>query len=266
MTLKPLKTLNLLALGACFIAGASAQQATLTLTDPNPQSYAVYGNGGGVYTSPYTFSVTTGGVTTTGVFLSCDDFMDDVYMGESWTATETSLQNNILPESTPNQTVYFDRNSVQNQQQQYSEVAYLAADLLQWGSANGFGNQTAAEYSFAIWSIFDPTDVANFMSGGVSNGSQMLTNFVSDVNADVAAAVSFVKGGGTVANETIYTPILGTQNPSSDPQPQEFIQVSGANQFASTPESSFVAGLAIDLLFVFGLVAVVLRRRIALAK
>jgi len=260
MTQNPLRLLNLLVLCACFAVGASAQQVTLDMTQVNPQSYAVYGDGGGVFTSPYTFSVTAGGITTPSILLSCDDFMDDVFTGESWTANVTSLQNNILGEASPNTTVYFDTASVANQEQQYSEVAFLAADLMLWGSANGYGNQKAAEYSFAIWSIFDSPGVAAFMADGVSDGSQTLNNFANDVNNYVAAAVNFVTGGGTVANETIYTPVAGTQNPSGDPAPQEFIQVSGSNLFAATPEPSFLVGLLIDLFCVVGLVAVLHRR------
>jgi len=256
MTLKLLKTLGFLILVTSFVAVAPAQ-VTLTLTAANPQAYAVYGNGGGVYTSPYTFTEVNNGVTTTNTLLSCDDFIDDVFIGESWQATDTSLQNNILGETSANQTVYFDRNSASNQQTQYSEVAYLAATLMSYASMHGgYGNQTAAELSFAIWSVFESSAVNTFLSNGVtdSNG-HVLANFATDVANDVAAAATFVANpNNIVATEDIFTPIAGTQNPRNDPAPQEFIKVQGGNQFAPTPEPSFIAGLMIDLLFAIGLV------------
>ena len=256
MKLKLLNTLGLLVLAASFVSGAFAQQATLNLVNANAD-YAVFGNGGGVYTDPYTFSITQGSVTSTGVLLSCDDFLNDVFVGESWTTNVTSLQANILGEAAPNQTVYYDKTDAAAQQLQYSEVAYLAANLAQWGSANGYGTQTAAEYSFAIWDIFAPTAVANFMSGGVTHNGVTLVNFANDVAADVSAAQSFVQGGGVVANETIYTPVSGNGTGTG---PQEFVAVSGHNQLTPTPEPSFIAGLAVDLLFVVGLVGVFRRR------
>lgn len=261
MKLKLLKTLGLTVLAASFVGGASAQQATLNLMNANAD-YAVFGNGGGVYTDPYTFSVTQGGVTSTGVLLSCDDFLNDVFVGESWTTNVTSLQGDILGEASPNQTVYYDKTDAAAQQLQYSEVAYLAANLAQWGSANGYGTQTAAEYSFAIWDIFAPTAVGNFMSGGVTHNGSVLANFATNVANDVAAAQSFVQGGGIVANETIYTPVTGNGNGSG---PQEFVAVTGHNQQVPTPEPSFIVGLAVDLLFVVGLVGM-FRRRLSLTR
>jgi len=254
MTRTLLKTLFCLALATCFVGGAFGQTVNLTITAPNPDWYSL----GGVYTNPYTFDV--GGAT--GVLLSCDDFFNDVYLGESWKAQQTALST-IENETSVNNNVYFPGNSsqaqnlpnngtnpVQQQQFGYEEIAYLAANLYYNASADDWGNAQAAQLSYAIWDIYDPSLLAN-------NTQHLDSTDLTAAQNDVAAAQTFVKNGGTVGSALIFTPMCGnsvctTQTPGAQ---QEFIEVLSPNSGAPMPEPSLVAFLAVDLIFVLALVA-----------
>lgn len=244
--LRPLNGVILLL--ASLAPGAQAVQDQLQLVNAG-----AYYPMGGVYTSPYGVSING----AAAVLLICDDFTTDVTVGQIWTASVTSfadLQAGTNPAGTPT----FNPGSpaplsvIQN----YATAAVLSAELM---SLPSFASETAGEYSYALWSIFD-TSLLNSTTNayGTLSGAELKAaqKDLSDAQAMVAGAttgnvVDLSKisiGGLSINGLTIYTP---------DPlfSSQEFLQV-------SMPEPSSHAVLAVDLLAIAGLI-VVLRRRMA---
>jgi PEP-CTERM motif len=180
----------------------------------------------GVYTSPYTGTV--GGVANTPII--CDDFADDSYIGESWSATVStvaSLAGNVKWASEA------------NAQQNYEIAAWLAEDLL------STSNKTATEdISFAIWLALDP-NVATYLSsdpGTLSAAEGWITTAENAITTEDLTAADF-------SNVLVYTPVAGTAvNCNSGPcpadSPQEFLVV--------TPEPGSFFLLLLGLLAVAG--------------
>ena len=192
----------------------------------------------GVYTSPYTGTV--GGVANTPVI--CDDFADDSYIGESWSATVStvaSLAGNVKWASET------------DAQQNYEIAAWLAEDLL------STSNTTATEdISYAIWLALDP-NVATYLSsdpGTLSAAEGWITTAENAITTEDLTAADF-------ANVLVYTPVAGTAvncNGGLCPadSPQEFLVV-------DAPEPGSI------LLLILGLVALAAfarRRRFATAS
>ncbi len=74
----------------------------------------------GVYVGPYT--ATVNGVTTTVI---CDDFADETYLGESWTASSTTFSSLGSTLNTQKWNL-----SGSQQTQLYNEAAWLVTQLL----------------------------------------------------------------------------------------------------------------------------------------
>ena len=176
----------------------------------------------GVYTSPYTGTV--GGVANTPII--CDDFADDSYIGESWSATVStvaSLAGNVKWASEA------------NAQQNYEIAAWLAEDLL------STSNKTATEdISFAIWLALDP-NVATYLSsdpGTLTAAQGWITAAENAITTDDLTAADF-------ANVLVYTPVAGTAvncngEPCPENSPQEFLVV-------DAPEPGSILLLALGL-------------------
>ncbi|HEX4076225.1 MAG TPA: PEP-CTERM sorting domain-containing protein [Candidatus Acidoferrales bacterium] len=187
----------------------------------------------GIYTSPYTGTV--GGVANTPVI--CDDFADDSFIGESWSATVSTVASLAGDAKWASET---------NAQQNYEIAAWLAEDLL------STSNTTSVEdMSYAIWLALDPTDVQNYLAsdpGTLSAAQSWISTAESAITTQGLTAADF-------GNVLVYTPVAGSAvNCNSGPcpvnSPQEFLVV--------TPEPSSI------LLLLIGLIAVVgfaLRRR-----
>jgi hypothetical protein len=215
-------------------------------------------NLGGVYTSPYTGQI-NGGST---IPVICDDFHDDSYVPELWTAYVTPLTNVLGESSTDSYLRWMSGWSGSgsmanplplNQQQAYGAAAILAIDIL---NSSGLSQE---EYSFAMWELFDPTQAS----------AALPSQYQPTVAGMLSTAVGIATGGSLNSslngyNVTIYS-YDAAANPLGPvgcgghcpPPPQEFITVSMA-------EPSFPAVLGLDLLAVAGLVLVV-RRRLASA-
>ena len=111
----------------------------------------------GVYTSPYTGQI-NGGPT---IPVICDDFADDSYVPEQWTAYQTALSSVVsgTPDTylrwlnTAGATVTINGSTL-NQAQAYAVAAVLAFDILQ---SSGVAQE---DYSFAMWELFDPTQAS----------------------------------------------------------------------------------------------------------
>lgn len=164
----------------------------------------------GVYTSPYTGTV--GGVANTPVI--CDDFADDSYVGESWSATVSSvasLAGNVK------------WGSETNAQQNYEIAAWLVEDLL------STSNKTATEdISFAIWLSLDPA-VASYLTstypdpGTLAAAQGWIATAQNAITTQDLTAADF-------ANVLVYTPVAGTAvncngGPCPANSPQEFLVV-----------------------------------------
>lgn len=235
--LRPLN--GMIVLLGCLAASAFAQTVDMKLV--NTGAGYVMGSTG-VYTSPYGISV-NGGATT---LMICDDFTTDIGINHTWTATVTTLaalQAGTEPSGTPK----FDP-TPNAQVYNYAVAAVLAEELVTTNPAS----ETAGEFSYALWGIFDTT----LLNSTVNPYGTLTPSELAAAKLDLSNAQQVVAGvtdqNGVIdlsklPNLTIYTPQPLTAS-------QEFLQVSMA-------EPSYPAVLAVDLLAVVGLI-VVLRRRI----
>ncbi len=176
---------------------------------------------GGVYVGPYNFTGNIKGQS--GTFqLVCDDFADEVYPGESWNVTLSSLP------SLSN--VQFSGST------QYQEIAWLTQQMFQ-----NLGNaQTVGDIQWAIWDIFDPGVSSNDPYGTLSTTDQQnVANWLNSAGTQYA--------GGNYSNVAFYTAVLGSQ-PSGDGRPQEYVGLT------PTPEPSafLLVGLGLSLALIFG--------------
>lgn len=137
----------------CFAPSALAQ-TQLELTGVNGNNYD------GIYIGPYDIQV--GGSSGQTYGMICDDFNDDIHVGSTWNANPVSVN-----ASTLSQTLF---GSQQGALQGYEEVAALSYAIL-------FGNQGAtnnALMQYAIWAIFSPTQVQNYLNA-TGYGSEWAT-------------------------------------------------------------------------------------------
>jgi hypothetical protein len=177
---------------------------------------------GDVYIGPYT--ATIDGVSTSVI---CDDYDDESYIGETWTANVTTL-------SSLGGTKWVDLGNSTNL---YEEAAWLSINLLSAGQGQ------AGDIQFAIWTLFD-ANALNALSGADQ----------ANVWCWIDAAEAQTFSPGEFANVLIYTadmtdPIRCDGNYCANTPPQEFIVV--------TPEPSQLILMLTGLL----VVAVAVRRK-----
>lgn len=199
---------------------------------------------GGVYAGPY--QATVNGVPTPVI---CDDFLDESYLDEAWTAdmsTVASLGTNVK--------------WGQSNQLRYDQAAWLAVEMFLPVNSNP---ATMAEISFAIWDIFDPgpSGAINYLASypGVN------PTYVSGAKNWVSMAQSQTFTSGEFSEVQVYSvdssqPITcgGGKCPTAGP-PQEFLVV-------ATPEPPALAFLAVDLLSLLAVVLFVRRRALTAAN
>jgi len=201
----------------------------------------------GVYTGPYT--ATINGVSTQVV---CDDWVDESFVGDSWTADVNSLQ----PLSNPSETKYG------NNQLVYDQAAWLVTAMENPGTTCTYSADCVGDISFALWELplckgstlsSCPTTTGypfSYLSGNdLANAQSWLSQ---------ALAMSSVSDftTGEFSNFQIYTPNNANHGP-----PQEFLVEDAASQVTTAAESPTLLLLGTDL---FGLLALVIvfRRRI----
>ena len=226
----------------------AAEPPTVTFALNSPGSGA---NLAGVYTSPYTGTI-NGGPTTNVI---CDDFADESYVPETWTAYQTSLSS-LTSSADPYlnwQTSTFSQASSLTQTQDYQVAAILAIKILQAST----GSTQQKDLSFALWALFDPYGNGNPSDPGAL-GQLSAYGDTSDINAAIAdlnAAIGDLTtgiNGQSVSsylsnyNVTIYSWDKAAGAPTGAcggpcPAPQEFITV-------TAPEASTPVVLAADLL------------------
>jgi hypothetical protein len=227
--------LCILLLGTVSAFGA----VSMTLVNANA-NYAM----GGVYTSPYGLSV-NGGATT---LMICDDFLTNVYVGQTWQAQVTSLAD-VQAGTNPSGTPKFG-NNVAN----YATAAVLAAQLMGLGN---FASAAAGEISYAIWGVFDPTLLTNNPATGEGHLTSVQLAAAQQYLADARAVVDAATQNGTVNLSAI--PYLTIYTPDPLRASQEFLLV-------SMPEPAFIAILFVESLGMLGFVMFLRRRRMARAR
>jgi hypothetical protein len=189
---------------------------------------------GAVYVGPY--YATVGGSANTPVI--CDDYADESYVPESWTAYVTNETN---AGTTTNPLKYGDNQSL------YNEMSYLATQL----TANQSNTAVADAIQFAIWDL----GVENLTGSGITDlplpgGSTCTTFNMTNTACWMNQAAGY--SSTSFSNVTIYsfdTCTTTANSPcSSTNPPQEFLAV-------STPEPSAI------LLLVLGISGLFLLKR-----
>jgi hypothetical protein len=245
----------------------AAQTATLYLNSPGSGE-----NLAGVYTSPY-YGTINGGST---VPVICDDFADESFVPEEWTANVTNLSS--LSSSTVDANLKWGTSATGTsndvngsdpvsgtwnltQAAAYDVAALLAIDILEnSGPANA---QTQEDLSFAMWGLFDSSAAFGALAGlpDQANAENDLSAAFSQYNTLTSNGdlSSYISSFGTV---TIYSyvspsnggmtplcgsPLVGCAANGYQLPPQEFITV-------TAPEASTPVLLAIDLLGLMALV------------
>jgi len=156
--------------------------------------------------------------------LICDDFVDDVYIGESWTATISNINTieangQMTPAAGSLAAV-----AGQTKLKAYLEAAYLYNKLV-----SNLDSSTSVDINHAVWAIFSATPYnaasAALFAEANANTSESDTSMFNDI--------------------VFYTPVAGTQTLNGAPvagRPQEFI--------GKVPEPSSLALLAFGLFFI----------------
>jgi hypothetical protein len=218
---------------------------------------------GGVYTSPYYGDIETDDSPGPTVPVICDDFADNSFIPESWTAYVTPLSS-ILSETTTDSTLKFSTgwngttgpasspSLTLTQTQTYTAAAILAVDIL---NSTGLAQD---EYSYALWELTDPQAASSALPGGDQAAVQSyLQTAVTEAESNNPSSYL---NGDTVTFYSYDAPPNGMiptcgGSPCASLPPQEFITV-------STPEPSSPALLGLDFLGLSGLVLFA-RRRLA---
>jgi hypothetical protein len=164
-------------LSFCPIKGYS-ETLTLTLESVGGQS------SGPDYVYPYNFSFNGSTALTP---LMCISYENQIYFGESWTATLVPISGNAT----------------------YVEAAYIFS----LAAAPGASATTIAEAQWANWELFDTTD--SVVMNAVPSGYQ------SDINTMLATAANFAQNNvntNVYSNLNIFIPTPGSQNEGGLPQ------------------------------------------------
>lgn len=158
-----------------------AETVTLTLEGVGGQSSGVVQ---GEYVYPYYFSF-NGSTTLTPMM--CISYENEIYMGESWTATMVPVSGNAL----------------------YVEAAYIESVA----ATPGASANTIAVAQWANWELFDEKD-PNLLANLPSGYQPQIDTLLATASAFAASNVN----SGLYPNIDIFTPVDGSQSTGSTPQ------------------------------------------------
>jgi hypothetical protein len=243
--------------------GQLPNQVTMQLTAPLSGS----ANMGGYYTNPYQATIgapnqTASPISGTSTPVICDDFNTTVHTGDIWQATWMSLGDVLRYDQTnnaPDQNVKFDTTATAVQQEQdYVAAAYLAN--LIFGTVD---TTLQGQYTYALWSIFEPSAMSQLTTGSTDYDAAMLDlsnaqGFAMGTDAGGKSNIDPTSNGGLWNGLYLYTPCCGFTSQEFD----AFSKVSGAA--VPTPEPSAPALFAVYLSSLVGLI-LVFRRRVVRA-
>lgn len=206
----------------------SANSMTLTLVSGGSSTM------GGVSVGPYNFTMQVGS-TKVPIKLVCDDFKDNVFVGEHWkvvTSTFPTLTNVKW----------------QGQRVNYAKVGWLIEQMFSPTYKNN--SKAVGDIQWAIWDIFDPGVSSHDPHGSISKQEQKnIANWLTMAQSNYSS--------GNYSNLVIYTPVPNSQVPFKDGPPQEYF---GWNPPTPAPEPSSL------LLFGSGMFALAGFRRRALSS
>jgi hypothetical protein len=219
----------------CFGTYSFGQAANMTMSDPGNNVM------NGVYVGPY-----NGTVNGVSAQIICDDFADESYSNESWTATVTTVAN-------LNGTKWGNNTAL------YDEAAYFATQMIGLESNPTANAQTIGYMSYVIWALFDAKDVKNWLTSQGQSG----INTWNAIQVYLASAGKYA-GFTPPSNFFIFTPNLNNQitcngGPCPTAPPQEFIGFVNMPEGGSPLTYLLFAGLACGL-------AVTLRSKLAGAR
>ena len=178
----------------------------------------------GVYVGPYNATQSVNNGPAQNVQIICDDFKDEVVPGESWTANVVSFSTLANTGSTAGLMFNGDTaggallNNVSGTALQgYVAMAYLASQMLPL-SGNPGNAQQVGYLAYAIWAIFEPTLVQNWLGAG----SQAWLCVEKLAQGALSGALNNTYTAASFAGWEILSPVPGSQNPGSLGTPQEY--------------------------------------------
>jgi len=237
---------------ACLVGAALLSSAPFSLAQSTAQ-VTLTGAGGnivfdGVYVGPYTGTINGGAPTS----IICDDYSDETYIGESWTATIYGFSSLSSSTGTGFTGVHWGGTSTTSQLVLYEEAAWLTLQMLNLPKSSSMWGY----YSFAIWDLFVPGADSGLSSAGQSEVSSLIAQAQQNYASD------------SYSNFSIYTP-----GPNADPTcgggpcptapPQEFLveMAPPSGHTVAAAESPTLILLVTDLLGLLALI-IVFRRHI----
>ena len=218
-----------------MLASSSALVFAQQTADFNLQTSGSGNNLAGVYTSPYQAYIGGSHLLTSVI---CDDFADNSFTPEDWTAYVTSLSS-IVPGPDPNASelkwngaqvtatvgaVTYDWSL--SQAQAYTVAALLSIDILQSNPTNCLLGPSCPEaaaqedYSYALWELFDQT-TASGLADSTSHVTPvdavvpwLTTNHpdpgdLATATADLTTAIGEVISGHLNGGEPVSTYLSG---------------------------------------------------------
>lgn len=195
MKIKFLYSVALAVISMAALAAANSVPVTFT----NSAS-GLGGPANGIYYYPYQLVV-----NGTSMTVACDDFTDEVHLGESWNATVNSYSN-------LSQTLFYNGGTGVKL---YDEAAWLYSQFVTTGPLKDTEN---AAINWAIWELFDtghgPNDA--FTKDPTTGNSG-----VNSAAYWLAKAGSQNLSGFDFSQFVVITPVNGW--PAGDGRPQEYI-------------------------------------------
>ena len=144
----------------CFAPYVLAQGTQLELTGVNGNNYA------GIYIGPYDIQV--GGSSGPTYPMICDDFNDDINIGSTWKANPVSVSGGTLMN-----TMFGSSGASLTMYQEAAELSYAILFNTQGASNNSL-------MQYAIWAIFSPSQVQNWLKA--NDGANYATDWATVCN------------------------------------------------------------------------------------